>query len=375
MSIEKLVKLVPPPKEPVELGTKKDWSRAEKTLGVKLPSDYKEFIDRYGSGEFAGFFLVFNPFSKTINLLDKFETLGASYRDSHDSDPDNFPLAMFPEVPGMIPWGHDTNGHTYFWLVKNKKTPDEWTIVWDEGDDQGFEEHKWTFSEYLLGVLKGKIDARAGNYPSDDSFRFEPLPVGSSDNRVDELYQAVDAQDESKIRELATAGVDLNAPNKDGFTALLKASQTGYAMVRLLLDLGADPKKSTLNEHSLLEGPAYGDDFGSLDALLAAGADVTMSWTKWKTNALNSACSEKMIRRLIDAGCKPTGQDYSENQTPLFWAVQNDNPEVARLLIEHGIDVNARARYPRKGITALGLAKDLKRTTILKILKAAGATE
>ncbi|HEX3315461.1 MAG TPA: ankyrin repeat domain-containing protein [Gemmataceae bacterium] len=377
MSIEKLVKLVPPPKDPVELGAKKDWARAEKTLGVKLPSDFKEFIDRYGSGEFAGFYIVYNPFSASdaSNLLARFESLGGQYRERHEDDPDNFPLDMFPQVPGMVPWGHDTNGHTYFWLVKNKKTPDEWTIVWDEGDDQGFEEHKWTFSEYLLGVLQGKIDALVGNYPNDDSFRFEPLTVGSADNRVDELYEAVDNEDVAKIRALAEAGIDLNAPNKDGFTALLRASQTGYPFVRLLLDLGADPKKSTINERSLLAGPARGDDFKSVDALLAAGADVTMAWSKWKTNVLNNAYSEKMIRRLLEAGCRPTGQDDSYQQTPLFWAVECDKPKTARLLIQHGVDVNARASYPRKKITALGFAKDLKRTEIVKILEAAGAEE
>ena len=132
-SIDRLVKLIPPPKKPVEVGGKKDWAQQVKQLGAKLPSDYKAFIDRYGSGEFAHFFIVYNPFSETVNLLEKFKSHGKNYAESHDSDPENYPLAVFPEVPGILPWGHDTNGHTYFWLVKDKKKPDEWTVVWGRG--------------------------------------------------------------------------------------------------------------------------------------------------------------------------------------------------------------------------------------------------
>ena len=342
--------------------------------GAKLPSDYKAFIDRYGSGEFARFFIVYNPFSETVNLLEKFKSHGKNYAESHDSDPENYPLAVFPEVPGIIPWGHDTNGHTYFWFVKDKKKPDEWTVVWDEGDDQGFEEHDFTFSEYLLGVLQGEIDPLAGNYPNEDSFVFEPLILGDPDPRLRELTEAIRAEDVKRIRELAAAGVDLNAAATDDFPSIITASQRGAAMVKLLLELGADPRKVKSDRTSPLEGPVFGNDFESVRALLDAGADVNATWTRWGHNALSVAYDERMIRLLLASGCKPTGANYSDGRTPLYFAIENDKPDLVRLLIEHGADVNAKI-LPKKKVSPLSFAKELKRKEIVKILKQAGAKE
>ena len=61
--IKELLKLVPPPDHPVETAAASDWSRIEKEFGAKLPKDYKQFIDQYGTGEFANFFCIFNPFT------------------------------------------------------------------------------------------------------------------------------------------------------------------------------------------------------------------------------------------------------------------------------------------------------------------------
>ena len=374
-SIDAIVKLVPPPVKPVEVGGKKNWARVEKQLGAKLPSDYKAFIDRYGSGEFAGFYVVYNPFSRTVNLLEKFESHGKNYAESHDSDPENCPLAVFPEVPGILPWGHDTNGHTYFWFVKDKKKPDEWTVVWDEGDDQGFEEHDFTFGEYLLGVLQGEIDPLAGNYPNEESFVFKPFEVGDPDPRLNELTAAIKAEDVKRVRELAAAGVDVNAPSTENFLSpIITASRMGAAMVKLLLELGADPRKEKSDRTSPLSGPVYGNDFESVQALLDAGADVNATWTRWGHNALCDAHDERMIRLLLAAGCKPTGADYSSGRTPLYFAIENDNPGLVRLLIEHGADVNAKI-LPKKKVSPLSFAKGLKRKEIVKILKQAGAKE
>lgn len=108
--------------------------------------------------------------------------------------------------------------------------------------------------------------------------------------------------------------------------------------------------------------------------LLDAGADVNATWTRWGHNALSVAYDERMIRLLLASGCKPTGANYSDGRTPLYFAIENDKPDLVRLLIEHGADVNAKI-LPKKKVSPLSFAKELKRKEIVKILKQAGAKE
>ena len=63
MSIADLMKLVPPPAKPFEVGTLAEWAKVEAELGTQLPQDYRDFVFAYGSGLFAGLYRVYNPFS------------------------------------------------------------------------------------------------------------------------------------------------------------------------------------------------------------------------------------------------------------------------------------------------------------------------
>ena len=51
--IEKLVTLVPPPTEPLYVGSINAWKHAEQIIGCCYPDDYKELIKRYASGRFV----------------------------------------------------------------------------------------------------------------------------------------------------------------------------------------------------------------------------------------------------------------------------------------------------------------------------------
>jgi hypothetical protein len=48
--IERIKQLLPIPIAPVDAGSRADWSRMESMLKTKLPIDYKDFINTYGSG-------------------------------------------------------------------------------------------------------------------------------------------------------------------------------------------------------------------------------------------------------------------------------------------------------------------------------------
>lgn len=173
MSIIKLKSLVPPPVRPFEIGTIDQWRAVEQELGVELPSDYREFVFTYGTGMFAGFYVVYNPCSamKTANLLTKISTLCQQEREFKREFPDAVPYRIHPDRPGLLPWGGDENGNYYYWITDGP--PDSWLVVSDEVRGEGFREYGRCMTDFLCDVLTGKIEALAGGYPTDENRVFE----------------------------------------------------------------------------------------------------------------------------------------------------------------------------------------------------------
>lgn len=82
---------------------------------------------------------------------------------------------------------------------------------------------------------------------SGSSGLLEVLSRGININAADDdgntaLMEASEKGEYSTVRALLDAGADVNAVNEDGETALMLASEEGNtAIVRMLLDAGADP--------------------------------------------------------------------------------------------------------------------------------------
>jgi hypothetical protein len=171
MSVEDLKKLIAPPKKPLEAGTAKKWDAIEKELGTELPADYREFITTYGTGLFAGFYRVLNPFAKDpySNLVIAAQEMGDQLREY----PDDVDYPVFPEAGGLLYFANDENGNTYYWLTKG--TPDKWTVVQREERGEGFKAQKCSMSKFLAGVLNKKIKALASGYPRKECMVFKPF--------------------------------------------------------------------------------------------------------------------------------------------------------------------------------------------------------
>jgi hypothetical protein len=178
VSIKRLTKLVPPPESPTEVGSLEEWEAAEEELGAGLPRDYREFVYRYGSGLFAGLYIVYNPFaaSEYIRLLDRVRTVCEIERDlkqSMGSKYVSFPI--FPEKGGILPWGRDENGNDYYWLTEGP--PSKWTVVQNNVRGKGYARHNCSMTGFLLEVLEGRIKPLASGYPGPEDFVFHPYPV------------------------------------------------------------------------------------------------------------------------------------------------------------------------------------------------------
>lgn len=176
MSIEELKRLVPPPPQPGEVGTMEQWEAMEHTLGLVLPSDYRDFVFAYGSGLFARFYRVYNPFaaSEYIALLPSISRVCEDEREFRRDWPDTVPYPIYPEVAGLLPWGNDQNGNDYYWLTEGP--PDEWRVLTNEVRGDGYCKHDCSMTEYLVRVLRGEISPLASGYPTAEDRAFASWP-------------------------------------------------------------------------------------------------------------------------------------------------------------------------------------------------------
>ena len=162
MTIQEFQKVFPIPEKPVETGNPKSWATYEKQLAVKLPSDYKEFIENYGTGCISMFLWIFNPFSKNKNLdlIPQVKKISSQYQSQKEEmGEEACPYPVYPKSGGLIPFGITDNGDVFFWLSESKN-PDQWPIVVNRVRSNDYETHEKKLTGFLAGIVQGKIKSK-----------------------------------------------------------------------------------------------------------------------------------------------------------------------------------------------------------------------
>jgi hypothetical protein len=180
MPIHDLTSLVEPPTTPREVPKRSDWKRAEKYFGTALPQDYQEFVTTYGTGVLGHFLVVCNPFSqdKGFALPEFVDRVCKNLKDLKNTEGDSqVPFGIFPERPGLFPWGGDENGNGLYWLTEGE--PDAWPCVLGEGRGPRWERYEMTMTAFLAGVFRGEIRPKfwPRGFPSKRDQVFEPSHV------------------------------------------------------------------------------------------------------------------------------------------------------------------------------------------------------
>jgi hypothetical protein len=170
MAIDDVVRLIPPPPRPSGVGTPDEWRAVERELGLTFPADYRDFVSAYGTGMFATEYEVYNPFGGA-EYLDHVRYLCRIEADFRRQLPARVPYPAWPEPGGVFPWGADQNGNYYLWLTAGP--PDRWPVLTNEVRGHGYREHHCTMTEYVSGVLAGRIRPLiGGDFPGPDNFVF-----------------------------------------------------------------------------------------------------------------------------------------------------------------------------------------------------------
>lgn len=154
---ERLLELMPQPRSPVESGSPVSWAAAEAALGTSLPSDYRLFIEAYGSGSIDQFVTVLNANSSTPDLqLDKYgEKMLTVTRQLRAGGVVEIPFPIYPEPGGILPWGATANGDWGYWVTDPQDSPDAWTIVVSVDRGPDWFRHSGPLVRFLVEILDG----------------------------------------------------------------------------------------------------------------------------------------------------------------------------------------------------------------------------
>lgn len=159
MTIDALVKVIPPPNEPLEAFVG-PWVAVEAKLGTPLPHDYKEFIRRYGNGLLLDFIWISVPLSDSDNCLERGVPLVNRIFATEFPD---FPYAIWPDPGGVLPFGTSEDGGYLFWRMTGP--PSEWSIVAWGREFETCEVFDCGLAEFLVGVATGAF--RPAHFPRD----------------------------------------------------------------------------------------------------------------------------------------------------------------------------------------------------------------
>jgi ankyrin repeat protein len=189
------------------------------------------------------------------------------------------------------------------------------------------------------------------------------------------------------VRALLAQRVNVNARQADGATALHWAAyRDDLETVNLLIRAGADVNAVNELGATPLYLAAENGSAAIVERLLTAGARADTALPSGETPLMTAARAGSVgaVKALIARKADVNAVERTEGQTALMWAVAEQHPDVAKVLIDAGADVHARSKPRTLPTLPLGVVTEGGYTPLLfaarsgdlasaKLLLAAGA--
>ena len=160
------------------------------------------------------------------------------------------------------------------------------------------------------------------------------------------LHWAAHWDDRDTAEQLIRQGASVNAANEFGVTPLALACVNGSApMIEMLLAARANPNATLPTGETALMTAVDTGKVDAVKALLAHGANVNVREARMGQTALMWAMAERHVevaRALIEGGADVRARSHGEF-TPLLFAAREGDIPAARLLLGHGADVTETA--------------------------------
>lgn len=192
------------------------------------------------------------------------------------------------------------------------------------------------------------------------------------DFKVEKWLQAAERGDLAAVNDFLDSGIDVNAGNSIGKTALMRATWGGHVgVIRVLLDRGASLTLQNSFGHTALtialsrslRDHNGGPDPRPLEMLLAAGARYELR----EAVMMNDVA---LARARLDEGADPdTGAGTYEGPL-LKLAAEDDQPAIVDLLLDRGADIEATDDLGRRPLLS---AASSGRTAVVRRLLDRGA--
>jgi ankyrin repeat protein len=162
------------------------------------------------------------------------------------------------------------------------------------------------------------------------------------------VADAAMAGNKETVRTLLKQGVDVNAAQGDGMTALHWAARQGdIELARMLLYAGANVKATTrLGGHTPLIMAAQIGDAAMIDVLIKAGSDPKLTTSNGTTPLMLAAASGRAdaVRLLLDHGADANAKESARGETALMFAANFNRVDAIKALLEKGaaLDVTTK---------------------------------
>jgi len=178
---------------------------------------------------------------------------------------------------------------------------------------------------------------------------FGVVASAQTDPSRDALFAAVRRGSVDEVARLLKAGASPNAIDADGTPALMSATLFGDTrLIELLLQQGADPNRPGTGGTTALMWAVPNPE--KVRLLLARGANVNARSDTGRTAFLVASSFPRtvgLLRLLLDRGADLRAQDRG-GTTALALAVRSADVDVARFLVERGLDPKALSPTARR---------------------------